>query len=78
MNYEAWLYSIKDIPNELIKFNIEINDKTDLNENSNMERLDNLYKYLLKSEKGKQYYIFKIIPLITHWSITHNRIMRYS
>ncbi len=43
-----------------------------------MERLDNLYKYLLKSEKGKQYYIFKITPLITHWSITHNRIMRYS
>tara|TARA_X000000368_G_scaffold417636_1_gene414592 strand:+ start:2212 stop:2448 length:237 start_codon:yes stop_codon:yes gene_type:complete len=78
MNYDAWLYSIKDIPNELIKFNIEINDKTDLNENSDMEGLDNLYKYLLKSEKGKQYYIFKITPLITHWSITHNRIMRYS
>lgn len=35
------VYSIKDIPNELIKFNIEINDKTDLNENCETERVDN-------------------------------------
>jgi len=78
MNYEAWLYSIKYILNELIKFNIEINNKTNLNENSETERLDNLYKYLQKSEKGKQYYLFKITPLITQWSISHDRIMRYT
>ncbi len=78
MNYDEWLYSIKDIPNELIKFNLEINNKTDLNENSEKERLDNLYKYLIKSEKAKLYYIFKTTPLITQWSISNSRIMKYS
>lgn len=37
-----------------------------------------LYDCLKKSERGKQWYIFKTTPLITHWSRSHNRIMRYS
>jgi hypothetical protein len=78
MNYEKWLESIKDLPKELVKFNIEIYGKTDFNENCDKETLDYLYNYLMKSERGKQVYIFKTTPLITHWSVSHNRIMRYS
>lgn len=78
MNYENWLESIKDDPKELVKFNREVYGKTDFNENCDKETLNYLYDCLKKSERCKQWYIFKTTPIITHWSRSHNRIMKYS
>jgi hypothetical protein len=78
MNYENWLESIKDDLKELLKFNREVYDKTDFNENCDKETQNYLYDYLKKSKRCKQWYIFKTTPTITHWSISHNRIMKYS
>lgn len=78
MNYENWLESIKDNRKELVKFNTEVYGKINFNENCDKGRMDNLYDCLKKSERGKQRYIFKTTSIITNWSISHNRIMRYS
>lgn len=77
MNYEKWIESIKDDPNELVKFNSEVYGKTYFNENCDKETLNYLYECLKKSERCKQWYIFKTTPIIRDWSISDNRIMKY-